>query len=185
MHGAWIAFANEPSKAHDLLISPYKTRAAGPVAALLARRLRPLRPAKAAQAASHVAYLQGLVAARLHFRELLQVVVPMTGWWLDHDRRIEHDLRLFTEETMTARLAAILRWARSRDVDRKALHAKEFASFATLDRYTTLAGLISGPAHAPERHPVGLARHGAACVADLAQPAGHAGAGVVRRCGQG
>ena len=53
----WIAFANEPSKAHDLLISPYKTRAAGPVAALLARRLRPLRPAKAAQAASHVAYL--------------------------------------------------------------------------------------------------------------------------------
>ena len=43
---------------------------------------------------------------------------------------------------MTARLAAILRWARSRDVDRKALHAREFASFATLDRYTTLAGLI-------------------------------------------
>jgi serine protease AprX len=138
----WIAFANDPSKPQDLLISPYKTRAAGPVAALLARRLRPQRPAKSAGTAAHVAYLQGLVAARLHFRELLQVVVPMTGWWMDHDRRIEHDLRLFTEETMTVRLAAILQWARSRDAAHKARHAKEFASFATLDRYTTLAGLI-------------------------------------------
>ena len=141
----WIAFASNPTQPHDLLISPFKTRSAGPVAALLARRLQARRTSRGAAATAdpaHVAYLQGLVAARLYFRELLQIVVPMTGWWMDKDRRIEQDLRHYTPEVMTARLNAILRWARTKDPERRAQHAKEIATFATLDRYAALAGII-------------------------------------------
>ena len=30
---------------------------------------------------ARVAYLRGIVAARLFFSEVVRVIVPMTGWW--------------------------------------------------------------------------------------------------------
>lgn len=143
----WMAFATEPTKPHDLLMSPYKGRAAGPVAVMIARRVNELGMPRSMGQAPHVAYLQGLVAARLFFRELLQVVVPLTGWW--HDQKIEDDLHTYTGEITGTRIEAILGWARARDTRAKAKYADEFAKYSALDRYMALAGLILWAGRSP------------------------------------
>ena len=122
----WLAFANAPVGPQDLLLSPYKSRAAGPVAARVSARVHELRDqprrrgkgrtdgtaaarrkgGKAAlllpDDAPHVAYLQGLVAARLHFSEVLQILVPMTGWW--RNKRVDEEvLEYETDERETER----------------------------------------------------------------------------------
>src|SRR2546423_3705393 len=66
----WIAYAIKPAEAIDLLITPHKTRPAGPVAVLIADRIRKLNVKRAKGEESQIAYLQGLVAARLFFDEL-------------------------------------------------------------------------------------------------------------------
>ena len=40
--------------------------------------------------AANIAYLQGIVAARLHFDEVLRILVPVTQWW--HERAIRKTL---------------------------------------------------------------------------------------------
>ena len=73
----WIAFAENPAGALDLLITPHKTQPAGHVAAKIARPID--------RDDTDIAYLQAIVAARLDFKEVLSVVVPMTEWW--HEKR--------------------------------------------------------------------------------------------------
>src|SRR6185369_7125829 len=87
----WAEFAAKPGAAIDLLIAPYKTQSAGPVATLLADRLARFGVPHGKGQNAHVAYLQGIVAARLFFPEVLRVVVPMTGWW--RERRITEELK--------------------------------------------------------------------------------------------
>src|SRR3954465_372842 len=70
----WIAYAVKPADAIDLLITPHKTRAAGPVAVRIAKRLNRLNVPRQRETESQIAYLQGLVAARLYFEELLRIV---------------------------------------------------------------------------------------------------------------
>src|SRR6187551_2198993 len=70
----WIEFAKAPGVKQELLITPYKDRPAGLVAAQLAA-------CKIEDA--HIAYLQGIVAARLTLEEVVRLVVPMTYWWTD------------------------------------------------------------------------------------------------------
>src|SRR6185295_18125735 len=77
----WLEYAAKPGEPVDLLITPYKTRPAGPVASLIAREVAKLQIERSEGQESHVAYLQGLVAAKIFFEELLQVIVPMTQWW--------------------------------------------------------------------------------------------------------
>lgn len=60
----WAEFAEHPAAAVDLLISPFKTHAAGPVAKVIADRLHTMGIRHAAGDEAHVAYLQGVVAAR-------------------------------------------------------------------------------------------------------------------------
>jgi serine protease AprX len=60
----WAEFAEHPAAAVDLLISPFKTHAAGPVANVIADRLHTMGIRHAAGDEAHVAYLQGVVAAR-------------------------------------------------------------------------------------------------------------------------
>ncbi|KAA0570265.1 S8 family peptidase [Azospirillum sp. Sh1] len=74
----WIAFADKPEQPQDLLIGPYQTQPAGLVAADLACRLE-MRRGKAPEA--DIAYLQGIVAARLTLSDVLLHVLPMTHWW--------------------------------------------------------------------------------------------------------
>src|SRR6476660_2500720 len=79
----WIAYAVKPDAAIDLLITPHKTAPAGPVAMRIADQVRKANVKRVKGQEARIAYLQGLVAARLFFEELLRVVVPMTQWWSD------------------------------------------------------------------------------------------------------
>ena len=73
----WIAYGKAPADRQELLISPYKTRHAGHVAALIAKALSEDKDD------ARIAYLQGLVIADLKFRDVLRVIVPKTAWWID------------------------------------------------------------------------------------------------------
>src|SRR5262245_72518 len=91
----WIAFAMKPAEPMDLLITPHKSRPAGPVAVIVAQRIKELKLARTSKQAAQVAYLQGLVAARLFFREVLRVIVPMTEWWCE--RKVQPKLQSYTK----------------------------------------------------------------------------------------
>jgi serine protease AprX len=75
----WIEFGKKPDARLDLLISPYMTKHAGAVADAIDKGLEHDN----AEDPTDIAYLQGLVAARLTFDEVLSVVVPKTRWWID------------------------------------------------------------------------------------------------------
>src|SRR5262245_40648872 len=94
----WIAFAKEPEKPQELLITPHMAQTAGRVAIALDdfieedRSVHPLSKDQAKDRA-HIAYLQGIIAARLYFEEVLRVVVPMTMWW--NSSRNSKDMRVY------------------------------------------------------------------------------------------
>lgn len=136
----WVAFAAKPAAAMDLLITPYKERSAGPVAVLIADRIGRLNLRRRKGQEAEVAYLQGLVAARLFFREVLRVIVPMTEWW--RERKIQGGLEAYTRETLRPRIQAIIKWAQAKDEDTQSEFADAFADFTSLDRYVALAGII-------------------------------------------
>ena len=80
----WGAFAEHPDHRIDLLITPYKTRPAGRVAAGLAQALTAYQRDIGHLMETKIAPLQGVVAASLTFPELVCVVVPQTHWWHDN-----------------------------------------------------------------------------------------------------
>jgi serine protease AprX len=138
----WAEFAGDPGAAVDLLISPNRTEAAGPVATTLARRLRAMESAPHPPGQeSHVAYLQGIIAARLFFDELLRVVVPMTVWWRERQVRKELETYINTDRLREV-IGAIIRWAQAGELTQRNTLAVEFAKFTAIDRYVALAGLI-------------------------------------------
>ena len=71
------------------LITPHKNTTAAVVAQMIplgielreqdASRNPP--PSKRPKVRAKVAYLQGLVGARLYFDEVLRILVPLTQWW--------------------------------------------------------------------------------------------------------
>jgi len=136
----WIAYANHPAEAMDLLITPDRNQPTGPVAADLARRIRQLKLPRSKRQSPDVAYLQGFVAARLFFREVLLVIVPRTQWW--RDRKVQMARQSFTPDSLRPRIEAIIKWAQTTDADTQAELADAFADFSAWDRYTALAGLI-------------------------------------------
>lgn len=138
----WVAYAVKPAAAIDLLITPHKTAPAGPVAKLIASRIRELEIKRAKGEEAKVAYLQGLVAAKLFFEELLRVIVPMTQWW--SDPKIQSQLKSYLEgDRLKEKIQAIMNWARvETDEDPATLPEDDFASFTALDRYISLAGII-------------------------------------------
>jgi hypothetical protein len=73
----WVAYGKSPGAALDLLISPFRTQHAGSVAGEIEDGL------VSGNGRSNIAYLQGLVVARLTFEEVLRVVVPLTSWWIN------------------------------------------------------------------------------------------------------
>ena len=112
----WIAYAMKPAEAVDLLITPHKTQAAGPVAVRIAKRLDRIDLPRSPGQESQIAYLQGLVAGRLFFEELLRVIVPMTQWW--NDRKIQEGLQQYDNNTrLKKRLQAVLDWTKADDED--------------------------------------------------------------------
>jgi serine protease AprX len=141
----WIAFAENPDQALDLLITPHRTQPSGTVAAEIAKRIN--------EEGTDVAYLQAIVAARLRFEHVLRVVVPMTEWW--HDKRTKKMLVSYArtpDEPVGADPSATLSIARIEDsIERtleaaRAWHSKKSSvtvpHAGPLDRYVTLASLI-------------------------------------------
>lgn len=74
---------NEVRERRKLLITPYRDTAAGEVRKEIVKRLP-----ESEVAAARVAYNQTTVAARLNFKDLIRIVLPMTDWWA----RIDKDL---------------------------------------------------------------------------------------------
>jgi serine protease AprX len=136
----WIAFAAKPAEPIDLLITPYKDRPAGPVAVLIADQIGKLGLHRGRDQEAQVAYLHGLVAARLFFRELFRLVVPMTQWW--QDRKVRNRLQAYTPEELGQKVGAIIQWVKASGKDTQAEIAEGFADFTAMDRFVTLAGII-------------------------------------------
>jgi serine protease AprX len=151
----WLAFARDPKRRMDLLITPYHDHAAGPVAMALANALRQLAQSKQMTKRAlatylkdiSVAYLQGLVAARLSFEELLTIVVPRTFWWKDRDVQ-KSLLKSAAEQRLLLCLERLRKWARAKAGEEKEKLAKEFANLSPQDRYIALAGIILWQAEA-------------------------------------
>ena len=151
----WLAFARDPKRRMDLLITPYHDHAAGPVAMALANALRQLAQSqqmtKRALATYlkdiSVAYLQGLVAARLSFEELLTIVGPRTFWWKDRDVQ-KSLLKSAAEQRLLLCLEQLRTWARAKAGEEKEKVGKELANLSAQDRYIALAGIILWQAEA-------------------------------------
>ena len=159
----WLAFARDPKRRMDLLITPYHDHAAGPVAMALANALRQLAQSqqmtKRALATYlkdiSVAYLQGLVAARLSFEELLTIVGPRTFWWKDRDVQ-KSLLKSAAEQRLLLCLERLRKWARAKEREEREKLAKEFANLSSQDRYIALAGIILWQAEASVSDEKGL-----------------------------
>jgi hypothetical protein len=137
----WIAYAMKPSEPIDLLITPHKTSPAGPVADRIARQIGDLKLKREKDQRADVAYLQGLVAARLFFEELLRVVVPMTQWW--NDRKVQKSLKDYVDgDRLEETMDAVIKWANAPTEDAQTNAADAFAEFTSLDRYISLAAVI-------------------------------------------
>ena len=75
----WVKFGDKPGKPIDVLISPYRGQHAGVVAEKIHSGLPDDRDAE-------ISFLQGLILAKLTFREVAEVVVPKTRWWIQRYR---------------------------------------------------------------------------------------------------
>ncbi len=140
----WIKYAVNPRKQWDLLITPEKKFPAGAVAATIAKAVRKLRSKfdPEGKDSAKVACLQGLIAAKLTFRELLQVVVPMTVWW--KDRNIQEQLAKSSPIDTLAQTIPRLQECLNlqEDEDAEAPPLRYFTQLKALDRYVALAGVI-------------------------------------------
>lgn len=135
----WLAFGAKPDRRMDLLITPYREYPAGPVAKEIADALRKLGVPEDNAKEALVAYLQGLVAAKLSFYELLRVIVPRTCWW--RDQKAQEKLASATGDRLLKNLEQVILWTGAND-DRRIELAQEFAGYSSLDRFVLLAGII-------------------------------------------
>ncbi len=74
----WVEFARQPKRRLELLITPNKEQDAARTAAVLHKSVPGGREP---ENRTDVAYLQGIVAARLTFEEVIRYVLPITAWW--------------------------------------------------------------------------------------------------------
>ena len=193
----WVAFGKEPAGRQDLLIVPYRTAHPGAVAGIIEKAIldaqtrgtpgpkdkSPLSWEVFAGAddkavpddGRNVAYIQGLVVARLSFSEMLTIVVPKTRWWIakwpkqdkenpDGARNSsddKHEALKFmdtAEEVIDRMLTQARAWNEKlgiRDFVRD--HPDKLKSFTSFERFLTLMGLILW-AGALERSAIQLSR---------------------------
>lgn len=134
----WLAFAADPAGVQDLLITPHKKATSAQVADAIATQVAPDKARKLPD--PRIAYLQGFVAARLSFEEVLRLLVPMTLWWREQKvvRKLEDPK--FDPGRLQRRIGRILELGiyEASKTETSAVHG----SFDALDRYIALAGLI-------------------------------------------
>ncbi len=137
----WMAYAMEPKKAHDLLITPDWHYPSGKVAAKLAEDLRS-NEEPGHENRPDVAYLDGLVAARLCFRQVLHNVVTMTDWW-QRPKLQDRLIQATAEDRLRDLIDVVLEWVQQQDdEDKRQEIAQKFAKFTPEDRYVALAAII-------------------------------------------
>jgi serine protease AprX len=127
----WLEYARAPAAALELLITPYREEAAGTLAARLA---------DFGVEGADIAYLQGIVAARLTFPDLVRLVVPLTHWF--REKQIDRALRryLSVPGAIEEDIGAILRAARQWLLHRRTDIAVQ--DVTTHKRYIALAGVL-------------------------------------------
>jgi serine protease AprX len=159
LNDVWAAFAQTPDKSVDLLITPYRDKTASAVALAIEKRLK-----RSPKDDPNIAFLQGIVAGRLYFREILRVVIPLTDWW--HSSRTQQELQIYlqadeapeepsevhepseAQERLNRAISHILNVAKTWNVPRDAntsngsSPAAERYRFSGLDRYVALSGLV-------------------------------------------
>lgn len=142
----WMAFASE-SGPQELLITPHRTRPAGETAIIIDDEIaadRKAHPNSGPRELPEIAYLQGVVAARLHFDEVLRIIVPMTSWWIKQtdqpDMKIYRDGReaaiKHIEEVLNTMQQMVEQWSSPNP------RLRAIGMPSTLDRYAALAGII-------------------------------------------
>jgi hypothetical protein len=131
----WIEFARMPGKRLELLITPHKDYAAPRVASSLEESLAKSGAAPDAD----IAYLQGIIAARLSFEETIRCVVPMTYWW--NDKRMAAAIASYRSApgSMAKDIGTILDEARNWLDQRSRIRMQDVEA---RKRYIALAGLI-------------------------------------------
>jgi serine protease AprX len=162
----WVEFGKNPSKPCDLLIVPFMGRHSGEVAAVIYKGLG------AGGGKADIAFLQGLVAARLTFEEVMQVVVTKTKWWIskrsdDDDApprldgvgaqggapkpaaRAPHEAQKYTAERVKSVLEKVLGAAREwhSKADTRALPLSALERFLALSALLLWAGSVPDPAN--------------------------------------
>jgi hypothetical protein len=135
----WAAYAADPGSIQDLLITPHKDVTAAEVADKISDELK-MRKAERKSDKAKVAYLQGIVGARMYFDEVLRILVPLTQWWYQPKIRDVIE-RAGTEGPLhdPIRLRELLTTAV--DMQSGARASKRW-NFTSLERYIALAGLI-------------------------------------------
>ncbi len=134
----WLAYAADPASIQDLLITPHKEATAADVASEISNRIAQIGRSKGRVKEARIAYLQGIVAARLYFDEVLRILVPVTQWW--HERKIREKLQAYDSDAIRGRIGQILSPDAFLDARSQPPGIRE--TFTALDRYLTLAGLI-------------------------------------------
>jgi subtilisin family serine protease len=144
----WVWFGNNPGKRADLLISPHRDHHAGDVAHQLAMAIVPkLREENEPESAPDIAYLQGLIAARLTFNEIATLVVPRTKWWenkwpgedTDEEGDKGHEFAEYKTETVQEMLEKVLESAKQWFAKSDITHSQEMPA---MHRFIALTGLL-------------------------------------------
>jgi serine protease AprX len=153
----WIAFAIDPDKPRELLITPHRAQTAGLVATRLDALIDIDRRAKDP---ADIAYLQGIIAARLYFHEVLRVIVPMTEWW--KNSRNSKEMRTYLEpDKGLQRIREVLEIVQNMVAHWSAPTKNERVDqfLSAFDRYAALAGLIlwASGVETPRRKKKGIA----------------------------
>lgn len=139
----WLAYAADPASLQDLLITPHMEATSATVASQISEGLKRIERSDDREKRAKVAYLQGIVAAKLYFDEVLRILVPMTQWWTqggnasrlaqeDHPEAIKSRIKELLHPASFVDKRAQLRSAKNPTVE----------NFSALDRYIALAGLI-------------------------------------------
>ena len=151
----WFAFGKAPSDLLDLLITPYEDNPAPRVAQQLHDAVSTFRgqSGEGIKSEPDIAALQGVMVARLSFREVVGLVLPRTEWWRKNklDDLVE-DLR--TGKVSDAILRSVVDWVLGKNVARVQEIMSENATLARSARFLTLFGVLSWAQSANRRTPV-------------------------------
>jgi serine protease AprX len=134
----WVAFGKNPSKRLDLLIAPYKGQHAGSVAGKIDEGL------EQDSDLANIAFLQGLIVARLTFAEVMQVVAPKTSWWIKRwkkeDTAETHEATAYTEDRVKSLLKDILELDETGHLTKTA--NRRLQALPSIERFLVLTALI-------------------------------------------